>query len=293
MNGPNDYFANGDWNVECSMCGRKRKSSQVVKNWQGMWRCPEHNEPRHPQDFAKGSVDKMTVPFAQPPPAETFLYICTVEGGTSIPGYAMPGCEIPGRLLPVGYLPIVDTGSPSASFAALSAPWNSTTPILGMGKTTDGVWIVVDQNNRIARSVNGGGSWNTITTLYSPSPGSYSQPIIYTASGVLILVSAYAGFISRSTDKGLTWSTPIDTGIIAAGLQLQGLVEGPSGTIVAFAGNNGQTSVSNNNGLTWTVHSTFQASSTGWYYNSAIWDGTQYVAMCASCLLYTSDAADE
>lgn len=60
-----DFFAPGDWNIACSMCGRKRKASYMVRNWQGLYRCPEHNEPRQPQDFARGVKDIMTVPWAQ------------------------------------------------------------------------------------------------------------------------------------------------------------------------------------------------------------------------------------
>lgn len=62
-----DYLQLGDWNVACSMCGRKRKASELVKNWQGMWRCPEHNDSRHPQDFVRAVPDVQTVPFAQIP----------------------------------------------------------------------------------------------------------------------------------------------------------------------------------------------------------------------------------
>ena len=72
LRGRADYFKPGEWNVACSMCGRKRKSSEVVRNWQGLYRCPEHNEPRQPQDFARGVKDVMTVPFAQP---ETDLFV--------------------------------------------------------------------------------------------------------------------------------------------------------------------------------------------------------------------------
>jgi len=66
LKGRADYYAPGQWNVACSLCGRKRKSGEVVRNWQGLYRCPEHNEPRQPQDFARGIKDVMTVPFAQP-----------------------------------------------------------------------------------------------------------------------------------------------------------------------------------------------------------------------------------
>lgn len=92
--GPNDYYLPGDWNVACSMCGRKRKASQMVKNWQGMWRCPEHNEPRQPQDFVRATHDVQTVPFSQPE-TDIDLLICTLNGVSAIPDGAISDCSIP------------------------------------------------------------------------------------------------------------------------------------------------------------------------------------------------------
>jgi hypothetical protein len=60
-----DLLELGTFNAACSMCGRKRKASQLVRNWQGLYRCPEHNEPRQPQDFARGVKDDMSVPWNQ------------------------------------------------------------------------------------------------------------------------------------------------------------------------------------------------------------------------------------
>ena len=91
-----DYWAPGDWNAICSMCGRKRKASTMVRNWQGLWRCPEHNEPRHPQDFVQGRVEQPAPPWVQPPPEDVFTYVCDVNSQSAIPGYAGPGCSIPG-----------------------------------------------------------------------------------------------------------------------------------------------------------------------------------------------------
>jgi len=71
--GTADYLELGTWNAECSMCGRKRKANQMVKNWQGMWRCPEHNETRQPQDFVRAVPDVQTTPWAQPHDA-TYVY---------------------------------------------------------------------------------------------------------------------------------------------------------------------------------------------------------------------------
>jgi hypothetical protein len=65
VKGSADYFALGDFNAACSMCGRKAKASTMVRNWQGLYRHPWHDEPRQPQDFASGVKDIMTVPWAQ------------------------------------------------------------------------------------------------------------------------------------------------------------------------------------------------------------------------------------
>ena len=79
-----DYLLLGDWNAACSMCGRKRKASELVRNWQGLYRCPIHNEPRQPQDFVRNVKDIMTVPWAQPE-MDTFT-----EFVSTFPAYAQP-----------------------------------------------------------------------------------------------------------------------------------------------------------------------------------------------------------
>lgn len=91
-----DYLKLGDHNATCSMCGFVRKAAELVKNWQGLYRCPEHNEPRHPQDFVRGSSDEQSVEWSQPP-QDTDIFICTFNGQSAIPGWALPGCSIPGR----------------------------------------------------------------------------------------------------------------------------------------------------------------------------------------------------
>lgn len=68
-----DYLALGDWNVVCFECGHKRKASTMKKNWQGYWVCPEHWEPRQPQDFVRAVPDQQTPPWVQPMPADRFL----------------------------------------------------------------------------------------------------------------------------------------------------------------------------------------------------------------------------
>jgi hypothetical protein len=94
--GTADYYKEGDWNVSCSMCGRKLKASEAVKNWQGMYRHPWHDEPRQPQDFARGVKDLIAVPFSQPE-TDNQLLVCSLNRQSGVPGFGMPGCMIPGN----------------------------------------------------------------------------------------------------------------------------------------------------------------------------------------------------
>ena len=73
MTGPADYLAIGDYNAVCFECGRKRKASTLRKHWQGYYVCPEHWEPRQPQDFVRSIPDVITPPWAQPRPADRWL----------------------------------------------------------------------------------------------------------------------------------------------------------------------------------------------------------------------------
>lgn len=103
--GPTEYFSPGDWNALCSMCGRQMKASMMVKNWMGAWRCPEHDEMRQPQDFAKGELEYPVPPFTQDPP-DNYILVCSPAGSSASPGYATPGCMIPGQaILPAYALP--------------------------------------------------------------------------------------------------------------------------------------------------------------------------------------------
>lgn len=107
-----DRWQPGDWNIDCSMCGFKMKAGEAVMNWQGTWRHVRCNEPRPAQDFVHAiRQPEMVVPYVQKQ-AEAFTQICTLNGISSIPGYAMPGCAIPGRKgplmeVPPQFLPVI------------------------------------------------------------------------------------------------------------------------------------------------------------------------------------------
>lgn len=57
------YFKPGDWNVICDRCGRRRKASQCVMEWDNLFVCQTPCfETRHPQDFVTGKIDHQNVP---------------------------------------------------------------------------------------------------------------------------------------------------------------------------------------------------------------------------------------
>jgi len=63
--GKSDYYAAGQWSVICDQCGKKFKSSQVKKQWDGLIVCKRCYDPRHPQDFVRGVKDDQSVPFTR------------------------------------------------------------------------------------------------------------------------------------------------------------------------------------------------------------------------------------
>lgn len=80
--GEADHLVLGDWNVQCFQCGCKMKASHAVRNWQGYWVHPEHNEPRQPQDFVRAIPDNQVAPWVQPWPAVVYTYTDTYLGIT-------------------------------------------------------------------------------------------------------------------------------------------------------------------------------------------------------------------
>ncbi len=67
------YYADGQWNFYCDLCGRKEKSSKGRKTWDGFYVCAYHKEMRNPQDFVRGVKDDQTVPWSRSKPADVFV----------------------------------------------------------------------------------------------------------------------------------------------------------------------------------------------------------------------------
>ena len=92
-----DYLKLGDWNAACFECGRKFKASTLQRHWKGYYVCPEHWEPRQPQDFVRAIAEKPAPPWAQPM-SDTFTSVCFPNDRSAIPNYATPGCVTPNNI---------------------------------------------------------------------------------------------------------------------------------------------------------------------------------------------------
>lgn len=105
--GGRDYLDLGSWNAVCGECGRKRKASELVRNWQGLYKCPEHNEPRNAQEYVRAVPDIQTPPWVQPP-TNVFSSVCFPNDMSGIAEWGVAGCMIADYVSPF-FDPAVDT----------------------------------------------------------------------------------------------------------------------------------------------------------------------------------------
>lgn len=83
--GSADFFAPGQWNFICALCGRKEKSGNGEKTWDNQWVCQRHKEVRNPQDFVRGVRDPQSLPWTRPEPSTNAATWPTLTASGAIP----------------------------------------------------------------------------------------------------------------------------------------------------------------------------------------------------------------
>lgn len=68
-----DFWAPGDFNVQCDRTGRKMKRSQCLKEWNGLLVRRESFEERHPQDYLRSFEDDQAVPDPRSEAGDSFI----------------------------------------------------------------------------------------------------------------------------------------------------------------------------------------------------------------------------
>ena len=66
-------YSSGDWLIQCDVCSKKIKASEAKHRWDGFIVCSDDYENRHPQDFIRAKMDKISVPFSRPRSTDVFI----------------------------------------------------------------------------------------------------------------------------------------------------------------------------------------------------------------------------
>lgn len=68
----NRGYRSGDFKRVCDVCGFDHYASDTLHRWDGLIVCRADWEPRHPQDFVRGTKDRIRVPDPRPVPPYVF-----------------------------------------------------------------------------------------------------------------------------------------------------------------------------------------------------------------------------
>lgn len=96
-----DTYLPGAWNFICDRCGRKFKSTEARKTWEGLIVCPRDWESRQPQDFVRAVPDKMSPPWTRPESADNVILFCTPNGTTALADFGVADCMIADYISPM------------------------------------------------------------------------------------------------------------------------------------------------------------------------------------------------
>lgn len=83
-------YVSGSWWIICDSCAKKIRSEETFHRWDGFVVCGNCFEERHPQDFIRARVDKITVPFTRPRGEDVFVEFTVGEGIEDILNNTIP-----------------------------------------------------------------------------------------------------------------------------------------------------------------------------------------------------------
>lgn len=79
-----NYFASGQYNVICDVCGFKFKNTQMLKRWDGLMVCHADYETDHPQKYLRVHETGESAPYIRQD-VTSFTNVCYIF---AIPAYA-------------------------------------------------------------------------------------------------------------------------------------------------------------------------------------------------------------
>lgn len=117
----NNYYKSGSWNIICQVCGKKFKSDEIRKRWDGLLVCHSDYETRHILDFIKVRDDDPSVPYVAPEPADQFIPLCQYPNTGGMAGLGVAGCAVAG--FAITHAPIPTRHVPIAGLAVVGCTY--------------------------------------------------------------------------------------------------------------------------------------------------------------------------
>lgn len=91
-----NYLILGQWNAICDICGQKKKSSELRKNWEGLMVCESDWEVRHPQELIRVRGERVATPWSRSEPTDVFIENASAFGSSTINDEEINGFVING-----------------------------------------------------------------------------------------------------------------------------------------------------------------------------------------------------
>lgn len=98
----------GRWKAVCDRCGFRFHSDALKEEWTGLMVCSGCWETRHPQDFIKVPLERITPPWTRVEAGDVFVPICYIWENSCYTGLAVPGCAIAGNLTSFTLLQLIN-----------------------------------------------------------------------------------------------------------------------------------------------------------------------------------------
>jgi hypothetical protein len=129
MAGP-AYIKGDFWRI-CEECGFKKRASETLKRWDGLYVCREDFEERHPQDFVSGVVDRQTVPDPRPEAVDGFTGpLTTTTTAAALPGAVLISVASSARFSPTDTVGILLDGGDEHRSVLLDVPTSTSIQLI-------------------------------------------------------------------------------------------------------------------------------------------------------------------
>jgi hypothetical protein len=97
----------GNWKYDCQRCGFTFPSSDIRKEWTGLYVCGSCWEPKHPQLMIRVREETAVPAFKNKDAIDQYVVLCDIFSSSGYAGMAEAGCAQAGNTSP-SYAVLID-----------------------------------------------------------------------------------------------------------------------------------------------------------------------------------------